>query len=315
MAAKESNITANLEFQKETIRDWNCKLDKFVKTRAAEVIYNHIVNENVILIAGPSGVGKSTLAYYVAFKLKDEAGYTILPASKPEDIINYNIRSTKQFFIIDDFIGKFAVDETDAGSWETSGPLLKILFSKTDHTKLILTSRTYIWQPERYSYLNMPYYTCDLISDDLQLLPKREMGYLDVNQCDKDNCSSLAFACKTGNAGAVNLLLTYGEDINFQDNAIVSPLHTTCMHNKKDIVLILINNNANVNAQDKFGKNPLFKSCFNGYIDIVKILLHNGAAVNICDTDEISPMAMAHANGNTDVAEVFREYIKTFYLV
>ncbi|XP_052076528.1 uncharacterized protein LOC127714496 [Mytilus californianus] len=164
------------EFQNETLRDWASKLDKFVKTRAADVIYNHTKTETVILIVGPTGTGKSSLAYYAAFKLKEEAGYTILPVRKPVDITNYHVPGTKQIFLVDDFIGKYAVDEKEAVSWEENGPLLKIIVSKRDQTKIILTSRTYIWQQEWYKYLNIPSYTCDLLSENLQLLAEERLN-------------------------------------------------------------------------------------------------------------------------------------------
>ncbi|XP_052078122.1 uncharacterized protein LOC127716078 [Mytilus californianus] len=161
------------EFEKETLTYWACKLEKFVKTRAADVIYDNTKTQNVILIVGPTGIGKSNNAYYAAFRLKEEVGYTILPVRKLGDITTYHIPGTKQIFIIDDFIGKYAVDKTDAELWVQNGPLLKMLFSKKDHqTKIILTSRTYIWQPEWYKCLNIPYCTSDLLSEDLKLLNK-----------------------------------------------------------------------------------------------------------------------------------------------
>lgn len=124
---------------------------------------------NVVLIVGTTGSGKSANTYQVAFRLKMEHGYSIIPVRKPIDIINYHIPGTQQVFIIDDFIGKYGVDETDVVLWEQNGPLLKRLFSNTNQTKLILTIRTYIWQPERYTCLNIPFCTCDLLSEELKL--------------------------------------------------------------------------------------------------------------------------------------------------
>lgn len=165
------------EFQKETLSNWAGKLDKFVKTRAADVIYNYTKTKNVILIAGPSGIGKSSFAYYVAFKLKAEAGFTILPVRKPVDIIDYHVQGKKQVFVMDDVIGKYTVDEKDVEAWVTNGSKLKIIFSEKVQTKVILTSRKYIWQPEWYEHLNVPFCsTCDLLSEDLQLLVDERMN-------------------------------------------------------------------------------------------------------------------------------------------
>lgn len=123
----------------------------------------------MIVIAGPAGAGKSANAYYAAFRLKEENGYIIIPARQPVDIINYHVPETKQIFIIDDFIGKYSVDEADIGLWEKNWPLLESIFSNTADIKLILTSRTCIWQPERYERLGLGAYTCDLLSCQIRL--------------------------------------------------------------------------------------------------------------------------------------------------
>lgn len=95
----------------------------------------------------------------------------IIPARQPGDIIKYHIPESKQVFIIDNFIGEYGVDETYVLSWENHGPKLKKIFQKSNETKVILTSRTYIWQPEQRNCISilLPY-TCDFLSEELSLL-------------------------------------------------------------------------------------------------------------------------------------------------
>ncbi|CAC5359809.1 unnamed protein product [Mytilus coruscus] len=188
------------EFQNETLQDWTRKLKRIVKTRATEFIYETVRAQKVIVIAGPTGAGKSAIAYYTAFRLKEENGYTIIPARQAVDITNYHVPGTKQIFIVDDFIGKYTVDETDVGIWEKNGPLLKIIFSNNADTKLILTSRTHIWQPERYKCLGFSAYTCDLLSNKLSLLLTERWGichsYLnqvDIKALDDDKILMYSF--------------------------------------------------------------------------------------------------------------------------
>lgn len=159
-----------IEFQNETFQDWARKLQSFVKTRATQIIYEKVRTRNVVTITGPTGSGKSAYAYYAAFRLKNELGYTIIPARQAVDITSYYVQGTKQVFIIDDFIGKYAVDETDVGLWEKDGPLLKLIFNNNDVTKLILTCKTYLWQPGWYERFCLSGYTCDLLSKELKLL-------------------------------------------------------------------------------------------------------------------------------------------------
>ncbi|CAC5359852.1 unnamed protein product [Mytilus coruscus] len=160
------------DFQNETLQDWTNKLKKFVITTATNFIYNSIQTNRVILIVGPTGAGKSANAYHASFRLKDEHGYTVTPVRQPKDVTNYHVPGTKQIFIVDDFIGKYTVHEMDVVSWENSGPLLKTLFNNNNHTKLICTVRTYIWQQKQYTNLSIPFYKCDLLSEELKLSPE-----------------------------------------------------------------------------------------------------------------------------------------------
>ncbi|XP_071124006.1 CARD- and ANK-domain containing inflammasome adapter protein-like [Mytilus edulis] len=157
------------DYNKKILQDWGNKIKKFVITRASEFICKRITTHPVIVIAGPHGAGKSANAYYAAFRLKNENGYTIIPARQPVDIMNYHVPGTKQIFIIDDFIGKYSVDDADIGQWEKHWPLLDSIFSKTDDIKLILTSRTCILQPERCTRLGLGAYTCDFLSCQIRL--------------------------------------------------------------------------------------------------------------------------------------------------
>ncbi|VDI42723.1 Hypothetical predicted protein, partial [Mytilus galloprovincialis] len=184
---KEVYIT---DFQQKTLKDWIDKLQKFVITRATQVIYNGILKENIIVIAGPTGVGKSANAYHVAFGLNRKGGYTIVPAREPGDIIKYHIPESKQVFIIDNFIGEYGVAETNVLLWEKYVPMLKKIFQKSNETKLILTSRTYIWQPEQQKCMSiLSPYTCDFLAKELSLaLEERRAickSYLKPTEADR----------------------------------------------------------------------------------------------------------------------------------
>lgn len=128
----------------------------------------------MILIKGPTGVGKSINAYYVAVELQKKENYTVIPARQSVDIINYHVPGTKQIFIIDDVIGKYAVNETNKILWGENESLMKMMLINNSQTKLILTTRTYVWSVEGHSDLTIPFQTCDFLSDDLKLLlPER----------------------------------------------------------------------------------------------------------------------------------------------
>ncbi|XP_063416229.1 uncharacterized protein LOC134697872 [Mytilus trossulus] len=79
------------ELQKEILHHWSTVLDKFVLTKAAHFLYLHIQTKNVIAIIGPTGTGKSAYAYHIAFRLKNEYDYTIVPARQPTDLLQYYV--------------------------------------------------------------------------------------------------------------------------------------------------------------------------------------------------------------------------------
>lgn len=176
------------DFQTETLQGWTSKLAKFVITTATQYIYKCIQENNLILIVGPTGSGKSANAYHVAFRLKEESGYTVIPTRQSTDITHYHIPDKKQVFVVDDFIGKFAVDEMNAGLWEQNWSLLNMILSDNINTKLILTIRTYVWQSERYKYLSMSAFTCDLLSDkiSLSLKERRDICKSYLNEVDME---------------------------------------------------------------------------------------------------------------------------------
>ncbi|CAG2252571.1 unnamed protein product [Mytilus edulis] len=151
-----------LELQKEILLHWSNVLNKFVLTKAAQLLYQQIQTQNVIAIIGPTGTGKSATAYQIAFKLKNEYNYTIVPARQPSDILQYYVPGTNQVFVIDDFIGKYAFDEAEGISWEKIGPLLQKMLSNNDQTKVILTCRKSIWLPEKYERFGFSALVCDL---------------------------------------------------------------------------------------------------------------------------------------------------------
>ncbi|CAC5394960.1 unnamed protein product [Mytilus coruscus] len=174
-----------LELQEETLLKWSNELTKFVITKAAQSVYKSIQTKKLVAIIGPTGTGKSMCAYHIAFRLKNEYGYTIVPVRQPSDITQYYLPGTNQVFIIDDFIGKYALDEAEAVSWEKEGPFIHKILSNDDQTKVILTCRKSIWHPEICERFRLSDFVCDLHTDELRLtlLEKRTIceTYLEKN--------------------------------------------------------------------------------------------------------------------------------------
>jgi energy-coupling factor transporter ATP-binding protein EcfA2 len=91
----------------EEIESW--KNDKCFETSAVATILKEVKDESFVVITGPSGMGKSTIAKLVALQLQNSDGYHILPVMCPKDIVKYLDPNIKQIYFIDDICGKFSV--------------------------------------------------------------------------------------------------------------------------------------------------------------------------------------------------------------
>ncbi|XP_076070588.1 uncharacterized protein LOC143042207 isoform X1 [Mytilus galloprovincialis] len=176
-----------LELQEKTLLNWSNELAKFVVTKTSQYIYQAIKTDQLVAIIGSTGTGKSACAKHIAFRLKNEYGYTIVSPRQPSDIKQYFLPGTKQVFIIDDFIGKNAFDEAEAVSWD-EGPFIYKILSTNDQSKVILTCRKTIWNPEICERLRLSASTFDLHTENmrLNLLERRTIceTYLEKNTLD-----------------------------------------------------------------------------------------------------------------------------------
>ncbi|XP_063416221.1 ankyrin-1-like [Mytilus trossulus] len=309
---------ADSKFQDETLQEWGRKLNKIVITRAIEYIYQKILERNVIVIVGPTGSGKSTIAYYAAFRLQKESGYTIIPARQSVDITNYYVQGTKQVFIIDNFIGQYTVDETDVGIWGENEPVLKMILSKNDDTKLILTSRTYIWQPEQYSCLSLDACMCDLLSDPISLLLTERRGICQsyLNQDEVKALKDETLLMK-GHIEIVQNLIKNKSIIDFENNEGLKPFVYACENNATAVAKVLLHHCGKwINVNEKYKKrnngSVLHIVCAKGFVNLVLLLLQNNANIDIQDGSGCTPLHVANSSavakalldGNANINQV-----------
>lgn len=85
------------------------------------------------------------------------------------------------------------------------------------------------------------------------------------------------------------------------------PLFTACMVNDKNIVEILISYGINVNVKDENHMTPLHQACMRGDLEIVKLLISSGAEINAKSKDGTTPINMASHSQQSKVAQFLKK--------
>lgn len=121
---------------------WKEDDETFFPTTACKQIEELIRKQNLVIVTGHSGSGKSAIVQHIALKFRNE-GWIVKLVYEVKDILNqYSSKlENNAIFVIDDPFGKFYIDEIAFRAWKTCEEKLKICLKKI---KLLLSSRKYI---------------------------------------------------------------------------------------------------------------------------------------------------------------------------
>lgn len=125
----------------DTFKQWQDDVALFIPTRACTEVKNKVRRHNLVIVAGHSGYGKSTIIKHIALEYRSQ-GWTVKLVKEVAEIIS--IYSSNQFaetmtmFILEDPIGKEVLDEIAVSSWRIHEEQLKICLKKA---KLLLCCR------------------------------------------------------------------------------------------------------------------------------------------------------------------------------
>ncbi|VDI15846.1 Hypothetical predicted protein [Mytilus galloprovincialis] len=182
-AASTPNVLQNLNA--ERVQVWKEEERKVVKTRAFSRIEKLLQTNNIIVVVGSSGCGKSTAIHHAALHLHNLEDYEIVPVYTPGKIIRFCEPNSKQVFVIDDVCGQSTIVSELVDKWtRCSANIEKVV--KDYNVKILLSCRTHIYRDRAFKKLTvLTKSSCDLESE--YSLSKEERNqiaskYLTVNE-------------------------------------------------------------------------------------------------------------------------------------
>lgn len=120
-----------IELQKyEAIfKQWKKEDSRYILTKASKEVEKYIKSENLVIVAGHSGSGKSAINKHTALKYREQ-GLTVTPVKKVEDIVkeysSSGFQKDKTIFVFNDPLGKEFLNERLKKSWQTYEEKLKL---------------------------------------------------------------------------------------------------------------------------------------------------------------------------------------------
>lgn len=129
--------------------DWEHIDFKFIQTKACKRVESLIQKENLVIVVGHSGSGKSATIQHIALKYRRD-GWVVKKANEVKDAIDAlrsnNVLENQTLFVLHDPIGKESFDELAYNSWKKLEENLKACSEKC---KLLLSCRKCVQSDER----------------------------------------------------------------------------------------------------------------------------------------------------------------------
>lgn len=128
---------------------WEQINSKFIETKAYKKVENLIQKQNLVVVVGNSGSGKSAIIQHIALKYRSDR-WVVKKANEVKDAIDAikstNVLENKTLVVLNDPIGKGSFDEIAYNSWKKHEGDLEACLKKF---KLLLSCRKCVQSDER----------------------------------------------------------------------------------------------------------------------------------------------------------------------
>lgn len=173
------------------IDEWKEGNKQFVETKASKEVENLTNSQNLVVVTGDVGSGKSAIVQNIALKYINE-GWTVKPVYKIKDMIKFMESSkcnlqNKYVFVLNDPIGVESFDEVKFNSLRTYEEYIEACLKKV---KLLMTCRLYILRDNRVEGLLKNKSNIVDISNDQNTLRKEEKQKILIAYAVNENMSN-----------------------------------------------------------------------------------------------------------------------------
>ena len=118
----------------------------YVSTIAAQEVIRMMEQNICVAVTGSLGVGKTATIRHVALIMKKYYQCNIIPVRCPKDIERYCNMGKLNLFVVDDFCGKYEMDEEEFKNWDKCS----MTFTLNDRCKLIFSCRLHVFRDSRF---------------------------------------------------------------------------------------------------------------------------------------------------------------------
>lgn len=189
--------SASLFYNSMTVEEIKAKLKLYVPNPSVESGQEILEKNHLLIISGPPGVGKTTLAEVLAFAYIS-TDWELNSIRSLDDGFSAIDDAKKQMFFFDDFLGRVALDRNALSQKDSD--LFKFLsrVRKSPHARFILTTRAYIFEEARRSSehlaspaLDISRYTLDVGIYTRRIKARILYNHLFVSKISKEYVLSL----------------------------------------------------------------------------------------------------------------------------